>query len=81
MSLHIRQTPPSRLSVRGALLWIALICLIMGLRGRIRGQCAFPDLVATAADRDQRASITAERLSKLKCDFWPEMIGITPLLN
>ena len=31
MSLHIRQTPPSRLSVRGALLWIALICLIMGL--------------------------------------------------
>ena len=31
MSLHIRQIPPPRLSVRGALLWIALISLIMGL--------------------------------------------------
>jgi hypothetical protein len=31
MSLHIRQAPSPRLSVRGALLWIAVICLIMGL--------------------------------------------------
>ena len=31
MSLHIRQTPPPRLSVQAALLWIALISLAMTL--------------------------------------------------
>jgi hypothetical protein len=31
MSLHIRQTPPPRLSVGAAMMWIALISLVMCL--------------------------------------------------
>jgi hypothetical protein len=31
MSLHIRQTPPPRLSVRAAMMWVSLIALVMYL--------------------------------------------------
>jgi hypothetical protein len=31
MSLHIRQTPPPRLSVGAAMMWISLIALVMSI--------------------------------------------------
>jgi hypothetical protein len=31
MSLYIRQTPPPRLTVRAALMWIGLIALVMAI--------------------------------------------------
>ena len=31
MSLHIRQTPPPRLSVGAAMLWISFIALVMSI--------------------------------------------------
>jgi hypothetical protein len=72
MSLHIRQTRPPSLGVHGALLWIALICLIMGTRGGFRKRCAPAGLAPHAAEFVSGAPASSANSCKTEARFWAD---------